>query len=279
MTGSVWLLGHPVSHSRSPAIHNSAFQHLALDLVYLTADVKSERLDQAIRGLSALGALGANVTVPHKQAVKDSLDSLSPEAELLGAVNTVVIQDQSLVGHNTDGVGWLRSWDEEVGLPLEGRQAVIMGSGGAARAIFWALASRRVQSVTVLNRTVSKAEALVEELGPHFPATKAAVGPLDQLSRGLGEGTVLVNTTTVGMVGQPGSLSLPPRLADDLVVADLVYNPEQTELLKAAQQAGARCLGGLGMLIHQAAAAFELLTGKAAPIEVMRVAARGRSGR
>ncbi|MCA9791625.1 MAG: shikimate dehydrogenase [Candidatus Eremiobacteraeota bacterium] len=264
-TRSLWLLGHPVAHSLSPAMHRAAYAAMGLDLVYLAADLDQQQLPAALAGLGALGGLGANVTVPHKEAVFELLDKLSPEARAIGAVNTVVVTPDGLVGHNTDAGGWLASWDEEVGTSLAGRAAIVVGAGGAARAICWALASRGVAGLTVLNRTPARAQALVDSLG-----LTARVAGLEQFEQLVGEGMVVVNTTSLGLASQPGSPVVWPAGLSQVVACDLIYNPDPTRFLLEAP--GQR-LGGLGMLVHQAALSIQLWTGRQAPVGVMRQAA------
>jgi shikimate dehydrogenase len=271
-TRLVGVIGWPVAHSMSPAMHNAAFASLGLDWRYLALPVEPERVGEAVRGLRALGFAGANVTVPHKQAVMAHLDRVSPAAQAIGAVNTIVIRDDRLLGDNTDWLGFLAALREE-GFEPEGRCCAVLGAGGAARAVVYALASAGA-TVTVYNRTAARAESLVGGLSASLPGAPLHARPLTALGEISNETELLVNTTSLGMWPEteaspwPAALPLPSHLA----VCDLVYNPPQTLLLTQAQAAGARAIGGLGMLVHQGAAAFEMWTGHHPPTEVMRQA-------
>lgn len=274
----VGLLGWPVAHSRSPAMQNAAFRACGLNWEYLLLPVRPEHVQDAVRGLRAFGFGGANVTVPHKQAVMAALDEVTTEARAIGAVNTIVHRDGRLVGYNTDALGFLRAL-REAGFDPRGCRAVVLGAGGAARAVVYALLAARAQ-VTIANRTVSRARDLGDQLGALF-GSRVIVLPLsaETLAPALAAADLLVNTTSVGMSHRddppmtadplPAELSLRPGL----VVNDLVYSPLETPLLRRARNAGADVVNGLGMLVHQGAAAFELWTGEKAPVEIMRAAA------
>ena len=273
-TKLVGLIGYPVEHSLSPAMHNSAFTALGLNWCYVPLPVPPERVGEAIAGLRALGFVGANVTVPHKEAVMAYLDHVTPEAQAIGAVNTIVVRE-GLIGYNTDWQGFLTALSER-GFDPQGKRAVVLGAGGAARAVVYALAQAGAQ-VTVLNRTLARAQALVQDFASLFPSLPLCFLPLtpQTLEEQTAEAHLLVNTTPVGLwpeVDQsiwPEDLTFPSHLA----VFDLVYNPRQTKLLQQARAAGAKAIGGLGMLVHQGAAAFELWTGEKAPVETMYEAA------
>ena len=281
-TRLVGVMGWPVEHTISPVMHNAVFDAVGLNWRYVPLAVRPERVGEAVRGLRALGFAGCNVTVPHKRMVMDHLDEITNQARAIGAVNTIVIEEQGrMVGHNTDAAGFLRAL-EEGGFQPEGRRAVIMGAGGASRAVAYALASAGV-SVTVLNRTLSRAESLIGELASLFSEVGTAVHsytafPLhpDTLYREVQSADLLVNATSVGMSPQSGrspwpeGLSIPPTL----MVFDLVYTPLETNLMHQARAAGARAIGGLGMLVHQGAAAWELWTAQKAPVEMMAAAAK-----
>ncbi|MDI3281258.1 MAG: shikimate dehydrogenase [Bacillota bacterium] len=270
-TGLVALLGDPVAHSISPAMQNAAFRTAGLDLVYLAFRVPAEELGAAVAGLRALGAVGANVTVPHKVAVLQWLDELSPEARLLGAVNTVVREKGRLVGHNTDAYGFRRALEEGLGrLP---RTAVIAGAGGAARAAALELARAGAARLTVVNRTPERGQALVEEVRRHFPGCRAEALPLGvEMAEALRGAELLVNATSVGMWphSEEPPLLDPDWLPPGLVVCDLVYNPRETALIRAARARGLPTVTGEQMLLYQGARAFELWTGQPAPVEEMR---------
>ncbi len=275
-TRLVGLMGWPVAHSVSPAMHNAAFAALGLNWAYVPLPVPPARVEDAVRGLRGLGFAGANVTVPHKQAVIKHLDELSPEAKAIGAVNTIVVREGQLVGYNTDAEGFMRAL-REAGYDPEGRRAVVLGAGGAARAVVYALAHAGAR-VVVLNRTPGRAQRLVRTLKPHLPPevpVAAAALTAADLSPHLAKGHLLVNATSVGMAPHvlrsplPGGTTIPKGLT----VCDLVYNPAETTLLRQAREVGAAVISGLGMLVHQGALAFELWTGVQPPVDVMRQAA------
>jgi shikimate dehydrogenase len=274
-TKLVGLIGYPVEHSLSPAMHNSAFAALNLNWCYVPLPVLPERLGEAGAGLRALGFVGANVTVPHKEAVMSYLDEVAPEAQAIGAVNTIVVREAELIGYNTDWQGFFTTLNEG-SFSLHDKQAVVLGAGGAARAVVYALAQAGAQ-VAILNRTPSRAHALVQDFSPLFSALSLCALPLtwQALEERTTEAHLLVNTTPVGMWPDADRSLWPEDLAfpGHLTVFDLVYNPRQTKLLWQARTAGAKVIGGLGMLVHQGAAAFELWTGEKAPVETMYEAA------
>lgn len=269
-TQLVGLLGWPVEHSLSPTMHNTAFKALDLNWRYLPLPVAPGRVKEALAGLLALNFRGVNVTVPHKQAVIPHLDQISPAAQVIGAVNTIVIKDGHLLGHNTDGEGFLAAV-REAGFDPAGKRALVLGAGGAARAVVYTLAQSGC-AMSIHNRTAARAQSLAREM----QALKlAAVEPVSQLETlDLNRIDLLVNTTPVGMWPQvqacpwPRMLSLPAHWT----VYDLVYNPRETRLLKQAKAAGARPVDGLGMLVWQGALAFKLWTGRDAPAGIMRAA-------
>jgi shikimate dehydrogenase len=266
------LLGHPVVHSKSPLMHNAALAHMGLDFTYLAFDVEPESLRAAVEGLRALKARGWNVTVPHKVAILPYLDELSKEASLIGAVNTVVNEEGRLVGYNTDGSGYLRSLQEETGFLPRGKHVCVLGAGGAARTIALQLALAGAASVTIANRTLSRALLLADEVSRLTPAEAVSMEQLGNRRFDL-----MVNATSVGM--HPNIESTPLHAAcfqPGMIVSDIVYNPAETRFLREAAAAGAVCHGGAGMLVYQGAIAFELWTGKKAPVELMRKAVLGR---
>ena len=272
----VGLIGYPVEHSLSPVMHNSAFAALNLSWCYVPLPVRPERLGEAVAGLRALSLVGANVTVPHKEAVMPHLDHVAPEAQAIGAVNTIVVREGKLIGYNTDWQGFLTALSES-GFDPQGKQAVVVGAGGAARAVVYALAQAGAQ-VTVLNRTLARAQALVQDFSPLFPSLPLTPQILEERTA---KAYLLVNTTPVGMWPEVDKSIWPENLAfpGHLTVFDLVYNPRQTKLLRQARAVGAKAVGGLGMLVHQGAVAFELWTGEKAPVETMYEAANKTLGR
>lgn len=269
-TGVVGLIGHPVGHSKSPEMMNRAFRACGLNFVYLAFDVLPSELEAAVRGMRALGFRGWNVTIPHKVAILEYLDEVEETAREIGAVNTVVSRDGRLIGYNTDCEGYLRSLVEETGLELAGQRVLMIGAGGAARAVAYALAGAGVESITIANRTREKAERLAESLRRK---TDARAVSLSELGRVAGDVTLLVQTTSVGMHPDSEAIPIDPSLLHDrMTVSDLIYRPRKTLLLKEAEARGARIHGGMGMLLHQAALAFEKWMGRPAPLDVMREA-------
>ena len=268
-TRVVGVMGWPVAHSLSPAMHNAAFQALGLDWAYVPLAVPPERLAAAVAGAAALGFAGVNVTIPHKQAVMDLVDDITPAARAIGAVNTLRFNGQ-VFGDNTDWTGFLNAL-RDVGHDPTGQRAVILGAGGAARSIVYALASVNA-SVAVYNRSRERAEEIVTGLSAVFPGVQLEAHTLDALPQELDRTPqLIVNTTSLGMAprveGTPWPSGLPiPAYA---TVYDLVYNPLATRFLKTAKAAGARAVDGLGMLVHQGAQAFTLWTGVAPPTDVM----------
>ncbi|MEW6045124.1 MAG: shikimate dehydrogenase [Bacillota bacterium] len=265
----VGLIGFPVRHSASPALHQAAFRALGLDWVYLLMEVEPALLGDAVRGLRALSFAGANVTIPHKRAVMAFLDELAPEAALTGAVNTICIEGLRLVGHNTDVGGFARAVNA-AGIDLRGARVLVLGAGGAARAAAAACRQGGCAWVGVASRRREQAEELSREIAgvQALPLEAAAVGRL------LGGIDLLVNATPLGMQGAGSGRSLvelapPDGLPEDGAVMDMVYRPPETPLLAAARQAGRRAIPGAGMLLFQGALAFELWTGLAAPVETM----------
>lgn len=265
------LLGNPVDHSLSPAIHNAAFQALGLDFVYLA--FKVEDLEGAIRGIRALGNLrGFSVTIPHKVAVLPLLDEVEPTATHIGSVNTIVVERGRLTGYNTDASGALRAL-REAGVDLKGRQVLILGTGGAARAIAFGLAAEREAGGLVLLGIDEKERLkLVEDLRSR---TKVSVedGPLNEptLRQALRRIEIVIHCTPVGMHPKVEASCLPADLLTPRhTVMDIVYNPRETRLLRDARAAGCQTIPGLEMFLQQAVAQFELWTGQAAPADKMR---------
>ncbi|MBK7217475.1 MAG: shikimate dehydrogenase [Candidatus Promineofilum sp.] len=266
------LLGWPISHSVSPAMHNAAAAALGLDWAYVPLPVRPEALTLALGGLAALGLRGVNVTVPHKAAVLPLPRCRLPGSPVIGAVNTIVVGDGRLTGFNTDWSGFLADLEAH-GVALGGRDCLVLGAGGSARAVVYALATAGGR-VTVLARRPEQAAQLVQELGEALPEASLTAGALPAAAEIAGGvyHPVIVNTTPLGMAGANAGLSPWPAapLPADAFVYDLVYNPPLTPLLQQAQAAGARAANGLGMLVNQAAEAFELWDPTAPDREVMR---------
>jgi len=269
------VIGDPIEHTLSPTIHNAAFNHLNLDFVFLAFRVKAADLEKAIQGMRGLGIHGLNVTMPHKSTVISFLDEVDPTVKFLGSANTILNKEGRLSGFNTDGVGALKALREN-GAELSEKKVLLLGAGGAAKAIAFALAE--VGELVVLNRTADKAKELAAVLGQRF-GKKVVGGPLssDTVQKNLRDSDILINSTKVGMHPHENQTIVEPQwLRSDLTVMDIVYNPIETRLAKDAKAAGAKVISGVEMLIYQGAASFELWTSRSAPIEVMRRAALNR---
>lgn len=247
-----FVIGHPIAHSRSPLIHGHWLRAFGIAGSYERIDVRPDGLAAFVRGFPMAGFVGGNVTVPHKEAVLALVNELTPTARRLGAVNTLSLAPAGgILGHNTDGEGFVRSLDEAVGPTWSGGPAVVIGAGGAARAIVGALLDRGVPRLTIVNRTLQKAEAL----RAFDPDRIVAADRLETAD--LAAASLVVNATSLGAAGQPPlDIELTP-CGPDTVVADIVYVPAQTPLLCAARARGLRAVGGLGMLLHQAVPGFE----------------------
>jgi shikimate dehydrogenase len=265
------LLGQPVAHSLSPVMHNAGFAAVGIDAHYEVRLVAPENLAAAVAALRAPECLGANVTAPHKRTVMDHLDDVSAEARALGAVNTIVNQGGWLVGNNTDAAGLAR-WMRLSSIDAEERLALVLGAGGAARAAVWALADLGISVVTVLNRTVGRAETLVADLQPRLKSVDLMWGPLaEAVEPPAGPYDIVINATSLGHHGSAPEVH-PDCYSPDSVAIELAYNPPETVFMLAARQAGARAENGLGMLLHQAVLAFERWTGQAPPIAAYEAA-------
>ena len=267
------VIGDPIEHTLSPIMHNAAFKALKLDFAFLAFKVKAADVEKAVSGMRALGIHGLNVTMPHKSAVINYLDEVDQAAKAIGSVNTILNKDGRLFGFNTDGVGALQALREN-GVEPRGKKVLLLGAGGAARAIAYTLA-READELVILNRTAKQAAELANLLKQTFDRKVVA----DTLSSNaikdtLQDSDVLINATSVGM--KPNANQTPVAfewLRPDLAVMDIVYNPVETKLAKDAKAAGAKVVSGFEMLIYQGAASFEIWTGHSAPVEVMRHAA------
>ncbi len=259
------VIGDPVRHSLSPAIHNAAFAACGLDWVFLACEVAEGRVPQALAGAVALGIEGLSVTMPHKAAVADAVDELSPTARRLGAVNCVVRTGDRLVGHSTDGDGFVDALAAEAGWEPAGARCLVLGAGGAARAVVLALADGGAAEVAVANRTPQRAVAAAALAGDRGRVAAASeAGGFD----------LVVNATPLGMTGHGGNaLPVDPALlGSEQLLVDLIYEPAETALLAVARSRGVRACNGVRMLVHQAARAFELWTGTDAPTDAMTAA-------
>ena len=272
-TRSAGVIGWPIRHSLSPAIFNAAFSAAGLDWAYLAYEVPEGAAGLALGGMRALGMEGLSVTMPHKEAVLPALDDVAPDAEALGAVNCISRRGGLLRGDNTDGPGLIDALRIDEGIDPDGLRCVVVGAGGAGRAVARALGAAGARTVVVVNRSADAAERAADLAGP-----AARVGSADDLT----EADLVVNATPLGMgvvVTTDGQSEPLPfdvaQLGAGQVVVELIYHPAVTPLLEAAKAQGLRTVNGLGMLLHQAAHAFRLWTNEEPPLEAMSAAALG----
>jgi shikimate dehydrogenase len=271
MTQRVVLIGHPVAHSFSGAMQQAALDALGIDARYELWDRRQIDLAGAVAALRGEEFLGANITIPHKEHVVPLVDRLTEEAQATGAVNVIAREGDKLVGHNTDVPGFRSALDKLVGRQKMPRHAIVLGAGGAARAVVYAMISEGFQRIVVFNRHLHRAEALVKHFGRSAAHMELRAMPWHEsvLEAELARARVLVNATAVGM--KPGETPIPAALLPaNLMVMDLIYNPSETQLLKDAAAAKHAVMNGELMLLTQGARAFELWTGKPAPLEVMQ---------
>ena len=266
------IIGDPVGHSLSPVMHNAAFKELGLNIVYVAFPVKTDKLEDAVKGAKSLGLLGLNVTMPHKHAVMQYLDETDSTAKTLGAVNTILNERGKLFGYNTDGKGAMIALQEN-GVDSE-EKMLLVGAGGAAKAIAFQTA-QETEELVILNRTEEKAKQLANLINKTFGTkVKGKILSAEVLKEELETTNVLVNATSVGMSPDADASPVPADLLHSgLCVMDIVYNPLETKLLKDAKAVGAKVVSGLEMLLYQGAVAFEIWTNCPAPVDVMKKAA------
>ena len=277
------VLGHPLEHTLSPAMHNAAYDAMALDWIYLPLHVADEAdLSAVLAAVRALPFVGVNVTMPYKQAMLSLCDELSETASLAGAVNAVHCVDGRLVGYNTDGRGVVEALAMDVGFEPDGRDIVIVGAGGAAAAALVALALGRARRIVVLNRSQDRAQLLVDRVRDRLRGVELLSATLDaEAQRYVREADLVLNATPVGMKADDASPIPPTWLRSGQVVADMVYGAQPTSLVRAARDAGAVALDGLGMLVCQGAMSIDIWHGEVdmrAPRDVMRAAALAALG-
>ncbi len=282
MTSLLGVVGHPLGHSLSVPMHMASIFTLGIDYVYLSFDILPEDLSAAVAGFRIEGVKGINVTIPYKEAIMPYLDSIDEHARIIGAVNTVNNDNGKLKGYNTDGIGYIMSLKEQTGFSPLGKCVLILGAGGAARAVAFSLLEAGIGKLIIANRSVelNMAEKLASHIKPHFPGVHVQAMPVEHLpSLPFQELDLIVNATPVGMkhtkqqeikelsgLLQPGHL----LLRSDTVISDVIYNPAETPLLKTARLAGLKTHNGVTMLVYQGAESFKLWTGIEPPIEVMR---------
>ncbi len=266
------IIGSPVGHSLSPVMQNAAIAALGIDYIYVPFPVEPEYLARAVEGLRRLGVWGFNVTIPHKTAVIQFLDRISPDADRCGAVNTVCREGDLMIGHNTDATGFLHSLAKDLAFAPRGASVMLLGAGGAAQAAISALSAAGAARIVIANRTVPKARILAERFAGLFPLVDYAVSSLEEtdLNRHGAGADLLVNTTSVGMNGTNFEYDSFLESCAKCLVYDMVYTPAETPLLAAARRLGLACANGAGMLVAQGEAAFRLWTGKEPPPSVMQ---------
>ena len=277
MTKYVGLIGYPLGHSISPPMQQAAFDHYKLDLRYEVWETKPDEFNALGEKLRRPSTLGANVTVPYKETILPLIDMLDDLARQIGAVNTVVNTGGKLSGHNTDAAGFLRALRQEGGFEPKGKRVVMLGAGGVAKAAGFVLARAGVKSIAIADVVTERAQGLSASLKSLGVEALVLASGKESLKAALADCDLIVNCTPVGMKHSPteGQSPLEANLIPKkALVYDVVYNPIETPLLLAAKSVGARTLGGLAMLVYQGAAAFELWTGKEAPIAIMFKAAK-----
>ncbi|RMG71628.1 MAG: shikimate dehydrogenase, partial [Nitrospirae bacterium] len=255
------IIGWPVEHSKSPLMHNAAFDALGLNMCYVAMPVRPDDLGDAIKGLRALNFLGINVTIPHKEAVINHLDRIDEEAEFIGAVNTIKNQDGELVGYNTDGRGFMESLREN-DIDPKGKNIFVIGVGGAARAVCYYLC-QEASTLWLHGRNIKRASALARDLNKLSPSVS-----ITETKDNLRYADIIINATPLGMKEDDPMPLEPSLLRDDQVVCDLIY--WDTPLIKEAKKIGCRTVNGIGMLLWQGALAFKIWTGITPPVEIMR---------
>lgn len=269
------IFGHPVKHSLSPDMHNSAFNELGLDSVYVAFDIDPDNIGEATNSIRTMGIKGINITIPHKQAIMAHLDEVSPDATLTGAVNTVKNDNGKLSGFNTDVGGFLRAIREDLDFTPEGKTLFLIGAGGAARAVLSAFCMNGGTVVYIADILKDKASELADQFKANFENIRFETVQMEDkntISDKFSESDILVNASPAGMDGV-GSHDIPLNdLKKSAVVYDLVYKPQNTNLLTDAKELGHKASGGLTMLLYQGAESFEIWTGETAPVSVMKKA-------
>jgi len=281
MKNILGIIGYPIGHTLSPLIHNTAIKHIGLDYIYLPFEVKKENIALAIGGLKGLGIKGINVTIPHKESVIPYLETLDDNAKFIGAVNTIKLEDDKIKGYNTDGLGFLKSLKIDAKEDVKGKNIIILGAGGSARAIAIQMALEKANSVIIANRTVGRGKKLAEYTKlkvhdpssgwvPRKPKVKAIALNDSLLVEYFREADIIINTTSIGMKDNDNPLFPYNYITNKHLVCDIVYKPIETNLLKEALLRGARILNGLGMLIYQGSLSFKIWTGHEMPVEIVR---------
>lgn len=271
-TKLIALIGNPIEHSKSPYMHNLSFKSLNLDYVYIAFNIEKELVKKAVESMRVLGSRGFNITMPYKEEVMKYLDEIEEDAKLIGSVNTVLNDKGKLIGYNTDGKGFIKALDER-GVKYKGEKMVIIGAGGAAKAIAVELALKGVKEIVIVNRTIERAKSIEDIINTNIQKNKARSLVLEEgtLKEELRDAKVLINTTSIGMEKtiDKSAVKNIDIFHKDLFVSDIIYNPLKTKFLSKGEEAGCRTMNGLDMLIYQGAIAFKIWTGKDMPLEVI----------
>jgi shikimate dehydrogenase len=272
MSSNIGVMGHPIGHTKSPIFQQAGLDELGIDETFEVWDVLPENLEAKVATFRESGFIASCVTLPYKQDVIPLVDELTEAAEAIGAVNWIFNHDGKLVGHNTDGSGFLRALKEKAGFDPKGANAVVFGAGGAARAIIYALKTAGVNRLTIANRTVERAQALANDFSEGRFKPTATGMTRDELTNYVPYANLLVNTTSLGMAGGPAELATPATadmISADAVGYDAVYAPPITKFLREVEEAGGEPAGGMTMLVFQGIEGFEMATGKTAPVDTM----------
>lgn len=271
-TGVMGVIGDPVEHSLSPPMHNAAFEYLFLDYVYVPFRVKRDHLKSALQGAIYLGIKGLNVTIPHKVEILKYINLLDTPAELIGAVNTIKFNENVIKGYNTDGLGAVKAIEEVIS--IKNKKILIIGAGGAARAISFQTILSGASQLIIANRTPEKASLLENDLRKKLNADVTSIGLNDELKKEIQDVDILINTTPVGMYPHTDQRPLltSETMHEKLIVNDIIYNPLETGLLKEARKAGAKTVSGAKMLVYQGLEAFKIWTGENPPVEIFEKA-------
>ena len=273
-TKVIGIFGWPVEHTLSPAIHNVAFEIMGLNYVYVPFPVNPLFLYNAVFGAKALGLAGLNITIPHKQAIIEHLDEITKLSREVGAVNTVEFRDDKIIGHNTDGIGFLQSLEMDGGIEPKDKNVLLIGAGGAARAVAFTCAENHANSIAIMNRNQQNAESLKTNIHQFYPKIEVTTWKLNdpKIDHLMGDFDIVINSTSLGMKSYDPIPLHPEWLNSKMIVMDLIYCPLETEFLKSAKKVGCRTVNGIGMLLYQGVAAFEIWTGVKPDIEVMKSA-------
>lgn len=268
-TRLIALIGNPVKHSKSPTMHNISFKKLGLDYVYMAFEIEDKSLEKSVEAMKTFNVKGFNITMPHKENIIKYLDEISEPAKIIGSVNTVVNNDGKFVGHNTDGRGFIKALEEK-GQDFQDKKIVIIGAGGACRAVAIQLAFDGAREVVIFNRTLVKAEFISATINKEIYKGKSRALELDEdrLKEELKDTSILINTTSIGMKNtiDQSPIKNPNILHKDLFVADIIYDPLKTKFLSQAEEMGCKTMNGINMLLYQGALAFKKWTDRDMPI-------------